>query len=106
VALITAVSGLLTGYFGRSTSGELAQANKQIVDLRDQLRDARYALQELKQRVRDILGPKERILQRMSLSLERMRGDPGVSQDHRERLSEIAQDLKSIDDRVMSIVDQ
>src|SRR5262249_43372926 len=109
VAAITAVAGLATGYFGRPSqnSGEANQTSTKISALETQIHSlendlkksndavtqARYDLANLKQRVRDILGPKEDAIRRMSRSLERMKGDPGVSQDHRERLSEIVEQL-------------
>ncbi len=92
VAIITAIAGLAAGYFGKQAS------------VPSEATQARSDLASLKQRVRDILGPKEDKIRQMSQSLERMKNDPGVSQDHRERLAEIVQELDKIDNKVLTIV--
>ncbi len=40
----------------------------------------------------------------MSISLERMKNDPGIDQNHHERLEEVARRLDKIDSKVLEIV--
>ncbi len=118
VACIAAVGGLAAGYFAMKTQGSSDEKTKitsleaRIQNLENDLNisnaakvQAQNDLENLKQRVRDILGPKEDAIRRMSQSLERMKGDVGVSQDHRERLSEIVEQLDRIDNKVLGIVE-
>lgn len=118
VACIAAVGGLATGYLAMKTQGSSDEKTKitsleaRIQNLENDLNisnaakvQAQNDLENLKQRVRDILGPKEDAIRRMSQSLERMKGDVGVSQDHRERLSEIVEQLDRIDNKVLGIVE-
>jgi len=118
VACIAAVGGLAAGYFAMKTQGS-SDENTKITSLEARIQNlendlnisnaakvqAQNDLENLKQRVRDILGPKEDAIRRMSQSLERMKGDVGVSQDHRERLSEIVEQLDRIDNKVLGIVE-
>jgi predicted RNase H-like nuclease (RuvC/YqgF family) len=118
VAVITAITSLTVGYFtmkaqiSPSSGTNITALETRIKILESDLKksdaeviQARNELDNLKQRVRDILGPKDDAIRRMSNSLERMRGDMGVSQDHRERLSEIVIQLDSIDNKVLGIVE-
>lgn len=121
VAALTAIVGLATGYFGRQMqpSPDAIKASVAIQKCEDRIRgleselkasntetsQARFDLAKIKQRVRDVLGPKEDAIRQMSQSLQRMKGDIGVSQDHSDRLSEIVQQLDKIDNKVLGIVD-
>jgi len=118
VALITASVGLATGYFGSQTntssdsSAKILELESRVKTLQAELHSAELTIENshnklsnLKQRVRDILGPKEDVIRRMSNSLERMKNDPAVSIEHRERLSDITIQLEKIDTKVLSIVE-
>lgn len=121
IALITAVGGIAAGYFSRqspeqreviSTSTKIERLEteaKSLIESRDAAikaaNEARASLFTMKQRVRDILGPKEDVLRRMGESLVRLRGDPGVSIEHQERLAEIAKQLRTIDTKVLNLAE-
>ncbi len=121
IAVITMLGGLMTGYFGKqgSQAQNLSQMSTEIavlevqvaslVEARDaavkEATEAHYALDTMKQRVRDILGPKEDVLKRMVRSLERLKGDPEVSEEHQERLADVAAELDKIDTRVLQLVE-
>src|SRR5262245_36183763 len=118
VAAITAIAGLGTGYLtaakgeGQSAAqikvleNERAQSAAQIRAVEIERAQARNDLTNLKQRVRDILGPKRDAITRMSRSLERMKVDPGISKNDRERLDEIVEQLNIIDNKVLVIVEK
>lgn len=118
VALITASVGMATGYFG-SQSNTSSNSDSNVSELQNRLETVQAELHNaeltiekshndlnnLKQRVRDILGPKEDAIRRMSNSLQRMKNDLAISEEHRARLSEITIQLEKIDTKVLSIVE-
>ena len=119
VALIAAIAGAGTTYMTvhgnsdeianlhaktKSLEQELVQTKVMLDQARTESNKADQELGRVKQRVRDILGPKEDELRSMSLSLERMKNDPGIDQWHRESLEEIAHRLDKIDSKVLEIV--
>lgn len=119
VALIAAVAGAATTYMTVNNDSDevdalrknftnmekaLVQKDAELDNLKTNLQNTSLELKTIKQRVRDILGPKEDELRSMSRSLERMRNDPGIDQFHRERLEEVARRLDKIDSKVLEIV--
>lgn len=112
VALIAASAGAASTYMSvQGSSNEVKALEAKTISLGEKLKESEEERREisqklniLKQRVRDILGPKEDELRSMSLSLERMKNAPGVDQSHRDRLEEIANRLDKIDSKVLEIV--
>lgn len=118
IAIVTAIAGLLTGYFSRpATTSDASNENVsrlelEITTLKRDLENKKISktkseseLVSIKQRVRDILGPKEDFLSRMSISLERIKDEENIPETHRIRLEDIASDLKRIDGKILGIVE-
>jgi len=120
IAIITALGGVATGYFGKQASQprELDQALKQKEQFEQQLETCRTdqerikedligsnnALKQLKQHIHDVLNPKTDYIKDITASLERLKADQGVSAEHREQISNLVNRLNKIDENIMEAV--
>lgn len=119
VALIAAVTGAGTTYMtvnsdtdqllaleGKVSSlgSALSEKNADLEMLEDSYQASRQDLENVKQRLRDILGPKRDELTSMSLYLQKIKNDASISQHHSDRLDEIVHRLDKIDAKVNEII--